>query len=332
MQDAYGVENLGELELPRPVPGPNEVLVRMRAASLNFRDLLMIDGKYAPEQALPLIPCSDGVGETVQLGEGVSTRQVGERVCPLFAQGWVSGTPTRAMLRRTLGGPLDGVLAEYAVFPEAGVIPVPSYLSDVEAACLPCAALTAWGALFEHGRLAPNESLVTLGTGGVALFAAQFAIAHGAKVIALSSQEKKLERLATLGATAGLNYLEIPDWGRAVRRLTWGEGAEQIIEVGGAASLSQSLQAVKPGGTVSLIGVLGGTKAELDLLPILMRQIRVQGIFVGNRKSFTLMNEWLERTRVRPVVDKVFALDETSAALEYLRGGHHFGKVCIEID
>ncbi|HQN97691.1 MAG TPA: NAD(P)-dependent alcohol dehydrogenase, partial [Thermoanaerobaculales bacterium] len=267
IRGGFGLDNLQLGERPDPAPGPGEVLLRMRAVSLNYRDLMTVEGSYNPRQPLPLVPCSDGVGEVAAVGEGVSRVAVGDRVATLFSQGRMGGRPTVEELRATLGGPLDGTLAELMVLPERGVIRVPEHLSDAEAATLPCAALTAWSALVEQGRVAAGDTVLVQGTGGVSIFALQFAQMLGARVIVLSSSDDKLVKARRLGAWQEINYLDDPQWGKTVRELTGGVGVDHIVEVGGAGTLAQSLQAIRVGGEISLVGVLAGGASELSIVP-----------------------------------------------------------------
>jgi NADPH:quinone reductase-like Zn-dependent oxidoreductase len=331
IQGGFGLDNLILTERPDPRPGPGQVLVRLRAASLNFRDLLTVEGKYNPKQKLPLIPCSDGAGEVVEVGEGVTRVQPGERVCTLFAQKWTSGEPTRERLRSTLGGPLDGTLAELAVFDQESVVKTPEHLSDEEAATLPCAAVTAWSALVTEGGVTAGDTVLVQGTGGVSLFALQIAKILGARVIATSSQDEKLERVRQMRADGLINYREVPDWGKRAKELTGGTGVDHVVEVGGAGTLQQSLQAVRFGGTVSLIGNLSGTKTEILLTHIFMQKIRVNGILVGHRESFEAMNRAIALHGMRPVIDRVFSLEETPAAFRHMAAGGHFGKIVVRI-
>lgn len=328
---AFGLDNLVLTERPDPRPGPGQVLVRLRSASLNFRDLLTVEGKYNPKQKLPLIPCSDGAGEVAAVGEGVTRVQPGERVCTLFAQKWISGEPTRERLRSTLGGPLDGTLAELAVFDEEGVVKTPDHLSDEEAATLPCAAVTAWTALVTEGGLTAGDTVLVQGTGGVSLFALQIAKMLGARVIATSSQDEKLERVRQMGADGLINYREVPDWGKRAKELTGGTGVDHVVEVGGAGTLQQSLQAARFGGTVSLIGNLSGTRTEILLTQIFMQKIRVNGILVGHRESFEAMNRAIALHQLRPVIDRAFSLEEAPAAFRHMAAGGHFGKIVVRI-
>ncbi|HEX9943995.1 MAG TPA: NAD(P)-dependent alcohol dehydrogenase [Thermoanaerobaculia bacterium] len=331
IRGGFGLDNLSLVERPDPAPGPGQALVRLRAASLNYRDLLTVEGKYNPKQKLPLVPCSDGAGEVVAVGEGVTRVQPGDRVCGLFAQKWISGAPTRERLRSTLGGPLDGTLAELAVFDQEGLVKTPEHLSDEEAATLPCAAVTAWSALVTEGGVTAGDAVLVQGTGGVSLFALQLAKLLGARVIATSSRDEKLERVRELGASGLINYREVPEWGKKAKELTGGTGVDNVVEVGGAGTLQQSLQAVRFGGTISLIGNLSGTKTELLLTQIFMQKIRVNGILVGHRDSFEAMNRAIALHRLRPVVDRVFPLEESRAAFEHLAAGGHFGKIVVRV-
>jgi NADPH:quinone reductase-like Zn-dependent oxidoreductase len=331
IHENFGIDNLKMVERPDPTPGPGQVLLRMRAVSLNFRDLLTVTGLYNPRQPLPLIPCSDGVGEVIGVGEGVSRVEVGDSVATLFHQRWFAGPPTVDKLRSTLGGPLDGALADLMVLGEDGVIPVPEHLSDVEGATLPCAGLTAWTALAGDSELGAGGSVLVQGTGGVSIFALQFAQLMGARVIVTSSSDEKLARAGELGAWKQINYVDDAGWGKTVKRgLTRGEGVDHVVEVGGAGTLDQSLKAVRVGGMVTVIGVLSGVAAELNILPILMQGLRLQGILVGSREGFEAMNRAISVHQMRPAVDRVFPYAESSDAFRYMQSGAHFGKICIE--
>ena len=331
IRDRFGLENLTLSERPEPVPGPGQVRLGMLAASLNYRDLLTVQGAYNPKQPLPLIPCSDGVGEVLAVGSGVTRVAVGNRVCPIFAQDWISGRPTAGRLRSTLGGPLDGTLAEEMIVSEQGLVHVPEHLTDEEASALPCAAVTAWSAVAVHGELIAGQTVLVLGTGGVSLFALQFARTLGARVIVTSSSDEKLARARELGAWQTINYASTPDWARQVKRMTDGEGVDLVVEIGGAGTLKNSLAAVRFGGRVSLVGNLAGGIAELNVIPIFMRQVRVQGMLVGDREGFESMNRAIEAHQLRPVIDRSFPLEQTREALEWMAGGKHFGKICVRI-
>ena len=328
IRGAFGLDHLELVERPDPVPGPGQALVRLRAASLNYRDLLTVEGKYNPKQKLPLIPGSDGAGEVVAVGDGVTRVRPGDRVSAIFAQRWIAGEPTRDRLRSTLGGPLDGTLAELAVFDQEGLVKVPDHLTDEEAATLPCAAVTAWTAL---DGITAGDTVLLQGTGGVSIFALQLAHLRGARVIITSSSNEKLARARELGAAEGINYRETPDWGAKVKELTGGTGVDLVVEVGGAGTLKQSLQAVRMGGTIALMGNLAGTTAEIPLPLIFMQNVRVQGILVGPRESFEALNRAIAFHGLRPVIDRVFPLEEIHAAFEHMRAGGHLGKIVVRI-
>jgi NADPH:quinone reductase-like Zn-dependent oxidoreductase len=325
---AFGIDNLTLTERPDPRPGPGQVLLQMRAWSLNYRDLLVARGQYNPRMRLPIVPLSDGVGEVIAAGPGVTRVKVGERVAGCFVQGWVEGPPTEAKAKTSLGGGNEGVLAEQVVLSEEGVVPVPDHLSDEEAATLPCAAVTAWNALAASGRVKAGDTVLAQGTGGVSLFALQLARLHGARVIVTSSSDDKLARALALGASDGINYKTTPEWDRRARELTGGLGVDHVVEVGGAGTLPVSLRAVRYGGTVSLIGVLTGA-GEMNPMPILMKHVRVQGIYVGSREMFEALNRALALHRLRPVVDRVFPFDQAREALRHMESASHFGKICI---
>jgi len=331
LRERFGLENVTLATRSKPIAEPGRVVLRMLAASLNYRDLLMVLGQYNPKQPLPLIPCSDGVGEVVSVGQGVERVRVGDRVAPIFAQDWISGRPRIEVLRSTLGGPLDGTLTEYLALKESGVVRVPQHLSDDEAATLPCAGLTAWNALVTHGGVKAGDTVLVQGTGGVSIFALQFAVLLGARVIVTSSSDEKLERARSLGAWKTINYRSLPDWGREAWKLADDRGVDLVVEVGGAGTLAHSLAAVRPGGQISLIGVLAGGMSEINIVPILMGQIRVQGVLVGHRENFETMNRAIEVHHLRPAVSRVFPLDDTRAALTHLAAGEHFGKIAIRI-
>ncbi len=326
-----GLENLTLTERPTPTPGPREVLVKIHAVSLNYRELLFAWGKYNPNPTLPAIPCSDGAGEVVAVGSEVTRWRVGDRVTPIFMQGWIDGAP-KAEYRKTAlgGGDIDGTLAEYGTFHEDGLVAIPDGYSYEEAATLPCAAVTAWNAVVEVGRVKAGDTVLTLGSGGVSVFALQFAKMHGARVIATSGSDEKRARLEKLGADATINYKTTPDWEKEVLTLTGGQGVDNVVEVGGAGTIARSAACARVGGTVSVIGVL--TQGEgLNPVQTLMRSLRVQGIFVGSRTMFEAMNRAIEVNKLRPVIDRSFAFDEAPAAFEYLKSGAHFGKIVIRV-
>ncbi|MBI3411662.1 MAG: NAD(P)-dependent alcohol dehydrogenase [Planctomycetes bacterium] len=331
LQNAFGIDSLTVVERPEPKPAPAQVLIRMRAWSLNYRDLMVAKGLYNPKLKFPIVPLSDGVGEVVALGPGVNDVRIGARVAGTFLQKWVAGEVTDAKAKSALGGGGPGVLAEYVVLEADGLIPVPEHLSDEEAATLPCAALTSWHALVSAGHVQAGDTVLVQGTGGVSLFALQFARMHGARVIATSSSDDKLRRACELGASDGINYKTTPDWDEAARALTGGVGVDHVIEVGGAGTLGKSMKAVRMGGRISLIGVLSGAAAGVNPTPLLMKTICLQGIFVGSREMFEAMNRAIALHKMRPVVDRVFGFAEIREALKYMESAGHFGKICLRL-
>ncbi|WP_437494488.1 NAD(P)-dependent alcohol dehydrogenase [Sorangium sp. So ce1014] len=329
LQGSFGLDALRPMDLPDPEPGPGQIVLRMKAASLNFRDLLMAKGLYNPKLSLPLVPLSDGVGEVIGVGDGVTRVKAGDRVCPIFHQRWIDGEISWAKTKGALGGELPGVLSEQVLLDQEGVVAVPPHLTDEEAATLPCAAVTAWNALFAASHLKAGDTVLVQGTGGVSIFALQLARLAGARVLVTSSSDEKLERARSLGASETINYRTTPDWDTQALSLTGGAGVDQVIEVGGAGTLARTLRAVRIGGRVSLIGVLSGGAPELNLFPILMKQIRAQGIFVGSRAMFEDLNRAIAASGLRPVVDRVFPFTEIRQALDHMASGGHFGKIAL---
>lgn len=328
---SFGVEYLTPVEIPDPEPGRGDVLIRMRAAALNRRDLLMILGKYDPMQPLPLIPVSDGAGEVVAIGSGVTRVQVGDRVAGIFAQKWLAGELTPEVHASTLGGPLPGTLAESVVLNEEGVVRVPDHLSWEESATLPCAAVTAWTSLITDGHLQPGEIVLVQGTGGVALFALQFAHMAGARVIVLSSSEAKLKKAIRLGAWLGIDSRAHTDWERVVLDATAGRGVDHVIEIGGATTFARSVRACAPNGKIWVIGFLGGNLPQLDLFTVLRQNLQVHGTFVGSRQSFEAMNQAIAAAQMHPVIEEIFPFEESVQAFHSLRSGDRFGKTVIRI-
>jgi NADPH:quinone reductase-like Zn-dependent oxidoreductase len=329
--DAIDRLTLGEVEVPRP--GRGQVLVRMRAASLNFRDLMIATGRSARGAPLPdLVPLSDGAGEVVELGPEVTRVTVGDRVAGCFMQSWLGGEISPDDAASSLGGAIHGVLVEYRLFDQQGLVKLPEHLSFEEGATLPCAALTAWNALF-HGPkpLTVGQSVLVLGTGGVSVFALQFAHAAGALVIATSSSDGKLAQAKALGAAAGVNYRAHPEWQTAVRELTGGRGVDHVVEVGGPGTLPRSIEAARQGGHIHLIGVLSGG-GTLDPSVVLRRGVVLRGIYVGSRQMFEAMNQAIALHRITPVIDRVFDFEDVKAAYRHLQGQGHFGKVVIRIE
>jgi NADPH:quinone reductase-like Zn-dependent oxidoreductase len=329
VQGNFGIDSLALVDKPDLKPGPGQVLVNLSAWSLNYRDLMVVKGQYNPKIRFPFTPLSDAVGAVAAIGDGATRVKVGDRVAACFLQRWLDGPLDDAKGKLALGGGQQGMLAEQVVLPEDGVVHVPAHLSDAEAATLPCAALTAWNALVSSGSLKAGDTVLVQGTGGVSLFALQIARLHGARVIATSSKSDKLDRVLKLGASDGINYKDTPEWGDKVRELTGGAGVDHVVEVGGAGTLGQSLKAVRTAGTISLIGVLSGV-GQANPLPILMKHVRVQGIFVGSRAMFEAMNKAIDLAKLKPVVDKTFAFTEAREAWKHMESAAHFGKICIK--
>ncbi len=328
-----GLSNLALRDVADPKPGPGQVLVRMRAASLNFRDLLTLDGKYGSMQRREdLTLLSDGAGEIAEIGPGVKEWKVGDRVVGCFFPYWQDGEAQDYLLREAPGGIADGVASQYRVFNSDAVLAIPAGLSFVEAATLPCAAITAWSAVRVALRTGPEHVVLTQGTGGVSLFALQFAKAAGATVIATSSSEAKLDRLRALGADYVINYRDDAEWGKTARRLTNGRGVDLVVEVGGAGTIKQSIRASRLGGTVAVIGVVAGPSLDFPLPLITMNMLKVVGVALGNRRQFADMLRAIGQNGIKPVVDCTFPLEQLPEALAWLQGGNHVGKVCIEIN
>jgi NADPH:quinone reductase-like Zn-dependent oxidoreductase len=328
---SFGVDALTLTERDDPTPQAGEVVIAVRAVSLNRRDLMMVEGAYNPRMALPRVPCSDGVGVVEAVGEGVTRVKAGDRVAGIFMQGWFDGALTLPISRTTLGGNLDGMLARKVVLHEDGLVHVPGYLSDEEASTLPCAALTAWNALVESSSPRPGQSVLVQGTGGVSIFALQIAKLFGARVIATSSSDEKLGRVRSLGADETINYKTTPDRDKAARELTGGVGVDHVVEVGGAGTMNRSLNAARMSGRISVIGALAGGAGEVATVSILQKNLHVQGIFVGSRAMFERMNAAFEQHQLRPVIDRVFPFAETRAAFHHMKSGQHFGKIVIKV-
>jgi len=326
---SFGIDSLEFAERPTPEPGPGEVLVKVRAISFNYRDLLMIKGLYNPKMKLPRIPCSDGAGEVVSVGEGVTAWKPKDRVAGIFMQNWLDGPLTPAKARGALGGDIDGMLAERVVLKQTGLVAIPEHLSFEEAATLPCAAVTAWNAL-KAGTVQPGGTVLILGTGGVSIFALQLARLSGLRVLGISGSHQKLERAYSLGLDAGLNYRDTPEWDQWVLDETGGEGVDLVVEVGGLGTLGRSLKAVRQGGVIAQVGVLAGSTDPLPLPLILHKQVRIQGIYVGSRKDFEDLNKAIELALLRPVGEN-FNWSQTREALGRMEEASHFGKLVLTV-
>jgi NADPH:quinone reductase-like Zn-dependent oxidoreductase len=328
---SFSLEGLQLVEREKPQPQKGEVLVRVRAASLNYRDWMTLNGWYNPKQPLPLIPLSDGVGEIEALGEGVQSWQVGDRVAGCFFQKWLAGEPVTEDVRSSsLGGPLPGMLAEYVTLSQNGIVRLPDHLSFEEGATLPCAGLTAWHALNLDGNMA-GKTVLLEGTGGVALFALQFAKMMGARVILTSKSDEKLERAKKLGADETINYITHPDWEKKARAIV-ADGVDLVVELGGQSTLPKALAATRMAGTIAVIGVLSGTKTDIEITRLLMNSIHLQGIFVGSRAMFVDMNQAIALSNLRPVIDSVYPFDHAKEAFAKLASSTHFGIIVVTLD
>jgi NADPH:quinone reductase-like Zn-dependent oxidoreductase len=331
LQGGFGLDRLTLAERPRPAPQAGEVLLQVRAAALNFRDVSLARGTYDPKLALPRVLGSDAVGQIVERGERALRFELGERVCPIIAPGWYEGAPTRETTRRMLGGSVDGTLAGFFVANEADLVRPPPHLTDEEAATLGCAGVTAYRALFELACVGAGQRVLVIGTGGVSTFAILLARAAGALVSVVSRDAGKLERARALGADHGIDAAAVPEWGLAARQHAGGDGVDAVIEVGGAATLAQSLRAVRAGGTVALIGHTPGSSAAPSLVPVVMREIRVQGVLVGPRSSFEALCERIALSALRPSIERVFAFEDFRAAFEQ-QASAPFGKICLRVE
>jgi NADPH:quinone reductase-like Zn-dependent oxidoreductase len=327
----FGLDNIIIVERPLKRLGPLEIRVQVGAASLNHRDLLVVAGKFSDSPKLPLVLLSDCAGEVVEIGHEVTRFKIGDRVVPTTLPAWVGGSFVPGVIASALGGGVDGVLSRYFEGDQSGFVSIPEGLSLEEAATLPCAALTAWNALFEQGNLKPGQTVLVQGSGGVSTFALQFALASGARVIATTGSESKVGRLLELGATHVINYRRHPDWSQQVLEVTGGAGVDYLVETGGAGTLDQSIKAAAVGGCISVIGMLTGAYGTFDTMPILRKTLRLQGIVAGSVEMLERMNGTIETLGIRPVIDRAFEMHDIVGALEYLASGQHVGKVVVRM-
>ena len=326
---SFGLEGLKIVEGEIPEPGPDQVVVKMAAASLNYHDLVTVLGKVNPNLPMPVVPLSDGCGTVVATGDLVSDLEVGERVVSLFYPNWTAGPPARENQSPIVGESIDGVLTEYALLQRTGVARVPDYLTDTEAASLPCAALTAWRSLVVEARIKAGDTVLLQGTGGVSIFGLQFAKMLGAEVILTSSSDEKLQRASGLGADHLINYRSTPQWAREAKRITAGLGVDHVMEVGGAGTFEQSLRAIRIDGHIGMIGVLSGWQDQISTARMMVLNANVKGITVGNRGHFEDMVRAMDLHRIRPVISHTLAFEAHAEALSLMQRGGHFGKICL---
>ena len=325
-----GVQSLKLVNLPDPAPGPGEVVIAVRACSLNYRDSLLLKGGYPRNRTYPVIPLSDGAGEVVAIGAGVTRFQVGDRVAANFMRDWICGPINERALLSSLGGGIDGMLAERVCLPETSVVAIPTHLSWEEASTLPCAALTAWNALTSANTKA-GDTVLVLGTGGVSIFALQLARAFGARVIATSGSDDKAAKAKALGADAVINYRQNPEWHGVVRKLTGGAGVDLVLEVGGPGTFERSIKSTRVGGTIALIGLLDAGTEPPNIIPLLLNAQKVHGIYVGSVAMFEEMNRAITVNQIRPVIDRIFPFAEARQAYEHLISQKHLGKIVIRV-
>jgi NADPH:quinone reductase-like Zn-dependent oxidoreductase len=326
-----GIDALVQVERPDPKPAYRQVVVKVKACSLNFRDLGIVRGTYRMPVRENLIPLSDGAGEVIEIGPGATRVKVGDRVAGCFFQRWAGGEAPADVHASALGGGIDGMLAEYAVLEEDGVVKIPAHLSLEEGATLPCAGVTVWNAMMEHAKLIAGQTVLLQGTGGVSIFGLQLARMMGIQVIITSSSDDKLARAKALGASHGINYKTTPDWEKAALGFTGGRGVDHIVEVGGAATLARSFGAIRVGGKITMIGGLSGPATELNPGLIFARRANVQGISVGSMQMFEALGRAMAASGIKPVIDKMFPFDEARAAYQHMASGAHFGKIVIRV-
>ena len=327
----FGLDNLREVTLDDPEPGKSQVLVKFQAASVNYRDFMIAEGMFAPPEDLPVIPLSDGAGEVVTVGQDVSNLQVGDMVTPLFFPRWLSGDALGDERSVSTGLEAPGCLREFGVFDESAVVKVPDHLSAEQAACFPCAGLTAWSALVTTSGASSGDVVLVLGTGGVSIFALQFAKALGATVIVTSSSDEKLAHAQELGANHVINYRTTPEWGPAVKALTDGRGVDVVVEVGGTGTLSQSFKAIRRGGHIPVIGALTGAQMDLAVYELIMTNAHLHGIGVGNRAGYEEMMSFVDKHRISPVIHRTYPFDDAATAMQDISKGEHIGKLVVRI-
>lgn len=332
VQTADGFEDIKLIELAEPDIAADEVLVEMKACSLNFRDLLIPQGGYVRNDIRPIIPVSDGAGVVAAVGSAVTNVKVGDRVVGNFFQEWVDGPMGTAGLHSALGGSINGTLSDYFVLKANAALPIPEQLSFEEAASLPCAAVTAWHALVSLGNLQAGDTVLLLGTGGVSVFGLQLAKVLGANVIITSSSDEKLERTRKMGADHTVNYREYPDWEKEVLKITDGNGVDNVLEVGGVGTFEKSIASTKVNGIISMIGLLSGFDGPAFNLSVVFNLLRIHGIYVGSVEMFSAMNKVITDNNIKPVIDKTFSFSDALDAYRYLAAAKHFGKVVITND
>lgn len=328
---AFGMQNLAMVTTPSPEPGPGEVLVRFRAASVNYRDFQIVTGEFAPTAALPVVPCSDGAGEVAALGDGVTELAIGDLVCPLFFPRWQSGPALGDERAVSSGLEMPGTLREFGIYRPSQLATAAAGLSAREAACFPCAGLTAWTCVDTLAGVGPGDWVLAEGTGGVALFTLQFAKALGASVIITSSSDAKLERAIELGADFAINYRELPEWGARAREITGGRGVDCVVDIGGEGTLSQSVAALRRGGHIGVVGYLAGLGLGLTVFDLISRNANLHGVSVGNRAGFEAMMQCVGEHGIRPVISGDYAFADAPLALAAIAEGGHFGKLVIDI-
>jgi NADPH:quinone reductase-like Zn-dependent oxidoreductase len=328
---SFGIENLELVETNRPEPGAGQVLVKFGAASINYRDYEIVTGGFAPNQPLPIVPCSDGAGEIVALGDAVTRFDTGDRVAPLFFPNWLTGNAHGAVRAVSSGLEAPGVLREYGVYDQDAIAHVAPHLTDQEAACFACAGLTAWTCLDTLSHIQSGDTVLVQGTGGVALFALQFAKARGAAVIITSGSDAKLSRAQALGADHCINYRTTPDWGEQARALNGGRGVDVVVEIGGEGTLRQSIVALGRGGHIAIVGYLAGIDLGLNVFDLIERNANLHGVSVGSAEAFAQMMNFVAEHALQPVIDKTYSLEDTGEALRDIVKGAHFGKLVVSI-